>query len=364
MAEDFMPLDGWDHVELWVGNAKQAAFFYEHALGFTRTAYAGPETGVRDRASYVLEQGDIRLVVTSGLREDSEITRFVCRHGDGAKDIALRVPDAKEAYRQTVQRGARGIAEPRWVDDEFGRVELASIGTYGDVVHTFVNRTEYTGPYLPGYVEQPSSNGAGGVGLVSIDHVVGNVELGRMEHWVEFYERAFGMTEMIHFSDDDISTEYSALMSKVMTDGQGKIKFPINEPAEGKRKSQIEEYLEFNHGPGVQHIALASTNIVQTVEALKDRGLLFLMTPDSYYEDVPDRVGEIDEDYGDLRRLGILADRDDDGYLLQIFTKTAQDRPTLFFEVIERHGARGFGDGNFKALFEAIEREQALRGNL
>ena len=364
MAEDFMPLDGWDHVELWVGNAKQAAYFYEHALGFTRTAYAGPETGVRDRASYVLEQGDIRLVVTSGLREDSEITRFVCRHGDGAKDIALRVPDAKEAYRQTVQRGARGVAEPRWVDDEFGRVELASIATYGDVVHTFVNRSEYTGPYLPGYVVQPSSNGAGGVGLTNIDHVVGNVELGRMEHWVEFYERAFGMTEMIHFSDEDISTEYSALMSKVMTDGQGKIKFPINEPAEGKRKSQIEEYLEFNHGPGVQHIALASTSIVQTVEALKDRGLLFLMTPESYYEEVPDRVGEIDEDYGDLRRLGILADRDDDGYLLQIFTKTAQDRPTLFFEVIERHGARGFGDGNFKALFEAIEREQALRGNL
>ncbi|MFL6067170.1 MAG: 4-hydroxyphenylpyruvate dioxygenase [Gaiellaceae bacterium] len=364
MAEDFMPLDGWDHVELWVGNAKQAAFYYEHALGFMRTAYAGPETGVRDRASYVLEQGDIRLVVTSGLREDSEITRFACRHGDGAKDIALRVPDAKEAYRQTVQRGARGIAEPHRVDDEFGRVELATIGTYGDVVHTFVNRTDYTGPYLPGYVEQPSTNGAGGVGLLGIDHVVGNVELGRMQHWVEFYERAFGMTEMIHFSDDDISTEYSALMSKVMTDGQGKIKFPINEPAEGKRKSQIEEYLEFNHGPGVQHIALASTNIVQTVEALKERGLLFLMTPDSYYEDVPDRVGEIDEDYGDLRRLGILADRDDDGYLLQIFTKTAQDRPTLFFEVIERHGARGFGDGNFKALFEAIEREQALRGNL
>jgi 4-hydroxyphenylpyruvate dioxygenase len=364
MAEDFMPLDGWDYVELWVGNAKQAAYFYEHALGFTRTAYAGPETGVRDRASYVLEQGDIRLVVTSGLREDSEITRFVCRHGDGAKDIALRVPDAKEAYRQTVQRGARGIAEPHWVDDEFGRVELASIATYGDIVHTFVNRSEYTGPYLPGYVVQPSSNGAGGVGLTNIDHVVGNVELGRMEHWVEFYERAFGMTEMIHFSDEDISTEYSALMSKVMTDGQGKIKFPINEPAEGKRKSQIEEYLEFNHGPGVQHIALASTSIVQTVEALKERGLLFLMTPESYYEEVPDRVGEIDEDYGDLRRLGILADRDDDGYLLQIFTKTAQDRPTLFFEVIERHGARGFGDGNFKALFEAIEREQALRGNL
>jgi 4-hydroxyphenylpyruvate dioxygenase len=362
---DFMPLDGWDHVELWVGNAKQAAYFYERALGFTRTAYAGPETGVRDRASYVLEQGDVRLVVTSGLREDSEITRFACRHGDGAKDIALRVPDAREAYRQTVQRGARGIAEPHSVDDEFGRVELSSIATYGDVVHTFVNRSEYAGPYLPGYVAQPSTNGSGGgVGLTNIDHVVGNVELGRMNHWVEFYERAFGMTEMIHFSDEDISTEYSALMSKVMTDGQGKIKFPINEPAEGKRKSQIEEYLEFNHGPGVQHIALASTNIVQTVEALKERGLLFLMTPESYYDEVPERVGEIDEDYADLRRLGILADRDDDGYLLQIFTKTAQDRPTLFFEVIERHGARGFGDGNFKALFEAIEREQALRGNL
>jgi 4-hydroxyphenylpyruvate dioxygenase len=365
MAEhDFMPLDGWDHVELWVGNAKQATYFYERALGFTRTAYAGPETGVRDRASYLLEQGDIRLVVTSGLREDSEVTRFACRHGDGAKDIALRVPDAREAYRQTVQRGATGLSEPHWVEDEFGRVELASIATYGDVVHTFVNRSEYTGAYLPGYVAQPSSNGAGGVALSNIDHVVGNVELGRMNHWVQFYERAFGMTEMIHFSDEDISTEYSALMSKVMTDGQGKIKFPINEPAEGKRKSQIEEYLEFNHGPGVQHIALASTNIVATVEALKDRGLLFLTTPDSYYEEVPERVGEIDEDYADLRRLGILADRDDDGYLLQIFTKTAQDRPTLFFEVIERHGARGFGDGNFKALFEAIEREQALRGNL
>jgi 4-hydroxyphenylpyruvate dioxygenase len=367
MAEhDFMPLDDWDHVELWVGNAKQAAYFYEHALGFTRTAYAGPETGVRDRASYVLEQGDIRLVVTSALREDSEVTRFACRHGDGAKDIALQVPDAREAYRQTVQRGATGLSEPHWVEDGFGRVELASIATYGDVVHTFVNRSEYSGPYLPGYVAQPSSNGAGagGLGLTNIDHVVGNVELGRMNHWVQFYERAFGMTEMIHFSDEDISTEYSALMSKVMTDGQGKIKFPINEPAEGKRKSQIEEYLEFNHGPGVQHIAMASANIVETVEALKQRGLIFLATPDSYYEDVPERVGEIDEDYADLRRLGILADRDDDGYLLQIFTKTAQDRPTLFFEVIERHGARGFGDGNFKALFEAIEREQALRGNL
>jgi 4-hydroxyphenylpyruvate dioxygenase len=364
-STDFMPLDGWDHVELWVGNAKQAAYYYERAFGFSRAAYAGPETGVRDRASYVLEQGEIRLVLTSGLRRDSPICDFACLHGDGVRDISLRVPDAKHAYREAVQRGARGIAEPHWVEDEFGRVELASIATYGDVVHTFVNRSEYEGAYLPGYVAQPSTNGAeGGVGLLSLDHVVGNVELGRMQHWVEFYERVFGMTEMIHFSDEDISTEYSALMSKVMTDGQGKIKFPINEPAEGKRKSQIEEYLEFNHGPGSQHVAMASSNIVETVEALEGRGVIFLATPDAYYEEVPDRVGEIDESYEDLRRLRILADRDDDGYLLQIFTKTAQDRPTLFFEVIERHGARGFGDGNFKALFEAIEREQALRGNL
>jgi 4-hydroxyphenylpyruvate dioxygenase len=365
VAEDFMPLDGWDHLELWVGNAKQAAYFYEHAFGFTRTAYAGPETGVRDRASYVLEQGDIRLVVTSGLREDSEIARFACRHADAAKDISLRVPDARDAYRNAVQRGARGISEPQWFEDEFGRVELASVATYGDVIHTFVNRAEYEGPYLPGYVAQPSTNGAvGGVGLLAIDHVVGNVELGRMNFWVEFYERVFGMTNIIHFGDDQIQTEYSALMSKVMASGNGKIKFPINEPAEGKRKSQIEEYIEFNHGPGVQHIALQSENIVATVEAMQERGMRFLDTPDTYYDDVEDRVGEIDENYGDLARLRILADRDDDGYLLQIFTKTAQDRPTMFFEVIERHGATTFGEGNFKALFESIEREQALRGNL
>jgi 4-hydroxyphenylpyruvate dioxygenase len=362
---DFMPLDGWDHIELYVGNAKQAAYFYEHAFGFRRTAYAGPETGVRDRASYVLEQGDVRLVVTSGLREDSEVTRFACVHGDGVKDIALRVPDAREAYRQAVQRGARGIAEPRWVEDEFGRVELASIATYGEVVHTFVGRGEYEGAYLPGYRAEQSTNGSvGDIGLLAIDHCVGNVELGRMDYWVEFYERAFGMTEMLHFSDEDISTEYSALMSKVMTDGEGKIKFPINEPAEGKRKSQIEEYLEFNHGPGVQHIAMQSEDIVRTVEAMKERGVRFLDTPDAYYEEVEGRVGEISENYGDLQRLKILADRDEDGYLLQIFTKTAQDRPTVFFEVIERHGATTFGEGNFKALFESIEREQALRGNL
>src|SRR5215470_19306618 len=360
-----MPLEGWDHVELWVGNAKQAAYFYEHAYGFTRTAYAGPETGVRDRASYVLEQGDIRFVLTSGLRADSELCRWAATKGDSVRDVALTVPDATNAYRQAVQRGARGVVEPHWEEDDSGRVEIAAIATYGDNIHTFVNRSEYSGRYLPGY-ESVSPNGgpARGVGLIAVDHVVGNVELGRMDEWVDFYARVLGFTQLTHFSDEDISTEYSALMSKVMTDGQGKIKFPINEPAEGKRKSQIEEYLEFNHGPGVQHIALASSDIVATVQALKERGVVFLATPDAYYDDVPGRVGEIDEDYGDLRRLGILADRDDDGYLLQIFTKTAQDRPTLFFEVIERHGARGFGDGNFKALFEAIEREQALRGNL
>src|SRR3989442_1288705 len=361
-----MPIDGWDHLELYVGNAKQAAFYYEHSFGFTPTAYAGPETGVRDRASYLLEQGDIRLVLTSGLRRDSEITRFACAHGDGVKDTALTVPDAAEAYRQAVQRGARGIVEPHWVEDDFGRVQRATIATYGENVHTFVRRREYAGPYLPGYRESVSTNGhpAAGVGLRAIDHVVGNVELGRMNHWVEFYERTMGFTNIIHFGDEQIHTEYSALMSKVMADGEGKIKFPINEPAEGKRKSQIEEYIEFYGGAGAQHIALASTNIVQTVEALKERGTIFLDTPDAYYEEVPDRVGEIAESYEDLRKHKILADRDDDGYLLQIFTKTAQDRPTVFFEVIERHGARGFGDGNFKALFEAIEREQALRGNL
>jgi 4-hydroxyphenylpyruvate dioxygenase len=360
-----MPLDGWDHVELWVGNAKQAAFFYEHALGFAPVAYAGPETGVRDRASYVLEQGEIRLVVSSGLRGDSEICRFAAIHGDGVKVIAIRVPDAEAAYRVAVERGARGIAEPRLLEDEHGRVRLSTIGTYGDVVHTFVERADYAGPHAPGFVSL-SDNGAAsrGVGLIALDHVVGNVELGKMNVWVEFYERVLGFENIIHFTEDNIHTEYSALMSKVMADGEGKIKFPINEPAEGKRKSQIEEYLDFNEGPGVQHIAMQSSDIVGTVQALQERGMVFLGTPDAYYEDVADRVGRIDEDWADLRRLKILADRDDDGYLLQIFTKNAQDRPTLFFEVIERHGARGFGEGNFKALFEAIERDQALRGNL
>jgi 4-hydroxyphenylpyruvate dioxygenase len=365
VTEDFMPLDGWDHVELWVGNAKQAAYYYEHAFGFRRTAYAGPETGVRDRASYVVEQNEIRLVLTSALHPGHEIGEHANKHGDGVKDIALRVPDAGHAYEEAVKRGARGVREPEVVEDDFGQVELATIATYGDVVHTFVSRDGYEGAYLPGYIAKETAHGTDdGPGLLAIDHIVGNVELGQMNEWVSFYEQVFGMTEMIHFSDDDISTEYSALMSKVMTDGNGKVKFPINEPAEGKRKSQIDEYLDFNHGPGAQHIAMQSSNIVRAVETLQRRGVVFLSTPDAYYEETPDRVGEIDESWDDLKRLRILADRDDDGYLLQIFTQTAQDRPTLFFEVIERHGARGFGDGNFKALFEAIEREQALRGNL
>jgi 4-hydroxyphenylpyruvate dioxygenase len=365
MSEDFMPLLGWDYIELWVGNAKQAAYFYEHAMGFTRTAYAGPETGVRDRASYVLEQGDIRFVVTTALREEHEITRHNARHGDGVRDIALTVPDATEAYRQAVQRGARGVVEPHRLDDELGSLEVAAIATYGDTIHTFVNRGDYAGAFKPGYVSQ-SGNGRrdGGVGLLNIDHVVGNVELGRMNEWVEFYERVFGMTNILHFGDEQIHTEYSALMSKVMSDGSGKIKFPINEPAEGKRKSQIEEYIEFYNGAGAQHIALASSNIVDTVEQMKGRGFLFLDTPDAYYDEAVERVGAIEEDYAVLQKHKILVDRDEDGYLLQIFTKTAQDRPTVFFEVIERHGATTFGEGNFKALFEAIEREQALRGNL
>jgi 4-hydroxyphenylpyruvate dioxygenase len=359
-----MPLQGWDHLELWVGNAKQAAAYYEWLFGFTPVAYAGPETGVRDRASYVLEQNEIRFVLTSGLRSDSEICRFASTHGDGVKDIALNVPDAEEAYQYTTARGARGVREPEWVEDEFGRVQLSAIATYGETIHTFVNRADYGGAYLPGFVSMQPNGRAGGVGLIALDHVVGNVELGKMNEWVEFYERTMGFTNIIHFGDEQIHTEYSALMSKVMADGEGKIKFPINEPAEGKRKSQIEEYLDFFESAGVQHVAMQSEDIVRSVETLKERGVRFLDTPEAYYDDVEERVGEIGEDYTDLQRLKILADRDEDGYLLQIFTKTAQDRPTLFFEVIERHGARGFGEGNFKALFESIEREQALRGNL
>ncbi len=364
MTGDPFPLEGWDHVELLVANAKQSAYFYEHAFGFACRAYAGPETGARDRASYVLQQGDVRLVLTAALTGDHEVTRFVCAHGDGVRDIALRVPNAGEAYRVAVARGARGVREPEWLEDEYGRVEVASIATYGEVVHTFVARADYAGPHLPGYVERTGGGRGAGVGFTALDHCVGNVELGKMDEWVAFYERVLGFENIIHYDDAQIHTEYSALMSKVMADGEGKIKFPINEPAEGRRKSQIAEYLEFNAGPGVQHVAIQTDDIVRTVEAMQDRGVSFLRTPEAYYEDAFARVGEIEESWSDLRRLGVLVDRDEDGYLLQIFTKPIQDRPTLFFEVIQRHGARTFGEGNFKALFEAIEREQALRGNL
>jgi 4-hydroxyphenylpyruvate dioxygenase len=359
---DFMPLNGVDHIELYVGNAAQAAYFYVHAFGFEEVAYRGLETGSRERTSHVLEQGRIRLVLTGALTPDSEIAAHAHAHGDGVKVIALSVPDAEYAYRTALERGARSVEAPRERSDEHGSVTLASIATYGETVHTFVQRADYAGPFLPGYVARERS--AGDTGLLAIDHVVGNVELGHMEEWVHYYERVFGMTEMLHFSDEAISTEYSALMSKVVTDGKGRVKFPINEPAEGKRKSQIDEYLEFYGGPGAQHIAVATRDIVRTVTELRSRGVEFLTIPESYYEDVPARIGEMEESLDDLRRLGILVDRDDEGYMLQIFTKPVGDRPTVFFEVIERHGARGFGEGNFKALFEAIEREQDLRGNL
>jgi 4-hydroxyphenylpyruvate dioxygenase len=362
---DFMPLNGIDHVELYVGNAAQAAYYLTRAYGFTEVAYRGLETGARDRVSHVLQQGRIRLVLTGTLRSDTDVAAHHHRHGDGVKAIALSVPSAERAYREATARGARGLREPWAASDERGTVRLAEIAAYGETVHRFVERGEYAGAFLPGYADVPHEGDAGQPGMLAgIDHIVGNVELGRMNEWVKFYEDVFGMTEMIHFTDEAISTEYSALMSKVVTDGHGRVKFPINEPAEGRRKSQIDEYLEFYEGAGAQHIALATTDIVGTVARLTDRGVSFLRTPDSYYEEVPERVGEIRESLDDLRRLGILVDRDDEGYLLQIFTKPLGDRPTIFFEIIERHGARGFGEGNFKALFEAIEREQELRGNL
>jgi 4-hydroxyphenylpyruvate dioxygenase len=363
-AADVMPVHGIDHLELYVGNAAQAAYYYTHAFGFTETAYSGLETGSRDRVSHVLEQGRIRLVLTGTLTGDDEIGEHHKHHGDGVRTIALSVPDATAAYEHAVAHGARGLETPYELTDEEGTVKLSSVATYGDTRHLFVERSNYRGKFLPGY-EQRGQAPAGPDGLlVGIDHVVGNVELGHMDEWVHYYERVFGMTELIHFSDEAISTEYSALMSKVVTDGSGRIKFPINEPAQGKRKSQIEEYLDFYRGAGVQHIAVSTTNIVKTVDELSRRGVGFLPIPESYYAEVPDRIGEIDEDIADLKRLGILVDRDDEGYLLQIFTKPVGDRPTVFFEVIERHGARGFGEGNFKALFEAIEREQDKRGNL
>jgi 4-hydroxyphenylpyruvate dioxygenase len=361
---DVMPVHGIDHLELFVGNAAQAAYYYTRAYGFTESAYQGLETGTRDRVSHVLQQGRIRLVLTGTLTGEDHIAEHHKRHGDGVWSIALSVPNAAAAYEHAVSHGARGLERPYELSDEHGTVRLASVATYGETRHVFVQRTDYTGPFLPGYVARDAAlTGPDGL-LVGIDHVVGNVELGHMEEWVHYYERVFGMTEMIHFSDEAISTEYSALMSKVVTDGSGRIKFPINEPAQGKRKSQIEEYLDFYRGAGVQHIAVSTTNIVRTVTELTARGVEFLPIPESYYAEIPGRIGEIDEDLEDLRRLGILVDRDDEGYLLQIFAKSVGDRPTVFFEVIERHGARGFGEGNFKALFEALEREQDRRGNL
>jgi 4-hydroxyphenylpyruvate dioxygenase len=363
---DRMPINGIDHLELYVGNAAQAAYYYTHAFGFTETAYAGLETGRRDRVSHVLEQGRIRLVLTGTLSGDDDIGHHHRRHGDGVHKIALGVPDAEAAYHHAIEHGARGVHTPHVVEDEHGRVRLSSVATYGDTLHLFVERDGYRGAFLPGFEArgQAPARDPDELLLVGIDHVVGNVELGHMEEWVAYYERVFGMTEMVHFSDEDISTEYSALMSKVVTDGSGRIKFPINEPAEGKRKSQIEEYIDFYRGAGVQHVAMATTDIVRTVGELRERGVDFLAIPATYYEEVPDRIGAIDQDLADLERLGILVDRDDEGYLLQIFTKPIGDRPTVFFEIIERHGSRGFGQGNFKALFEAIEREQERRGNL
>jgi 4-hydroxyphenylpyruvate dioxygenase len=367
MAEhDFMPIKGWDHIEFYVGNARQAAQYYATTFGFTPVAYAGLETGVRDRASYVLQQGKIRLVLTTALAPESPIAQHVLLHGDGVKDVALEVPDAEAAYHEAVSRGAKSAIEPTVTEDRFGRVKRAAMYTYGETLHSFIERQDYAGPFLPGYQTLPGAQDANrrSAGLAAIDHVVGNVELGKMNEWVKFYENVMGFSQIIHFTDEAISTEYSALMSKVMQGGGGKIKFPINEPAQGKKKSQIDEYLEYYRGPGVQHIALITGDIIETVRKLKSQGVEFISGIPSYYQELEGRVGKIDEPLAELAELGILVDRDDDGYLLQIFSRNVQDRPTVFFEVIQRKGARGFGEGNFKALFEAIEREQALRGNL
>jgi 4-hydroxyphenylpyruvate dioxygenase len=364
MEQDFLPIRGTDHVEFYVGNAKQAAFYYQTVFGFDLIAYAGPETGVRDRASYVLEQGKIRFVFTTSLLADSDISEHVRKHGDGVKVLALWVDDAETSFYETVKRGAVPAAPPQTLSDANGQVLTASIHTYGDTLHTFVERKNYTGPFMPGYEPKKAGLSTSPVGLLHVDHCVGNVELGDMNRWVKFYEEVMGFKLLITFDDEDISTEYSALMSKVVSNGNGYVKFPINEPAKGKRKSQIEEYLDFYQGAGVQHIAIATDDIIHTVGELRSRGLEFLTVPASYYEDLLDRVGHIDEDLQPLKDLNILVDRDEEGYLLQIFSKPVEDRPTLFFEIIQRKGAKSFGKGNFKALFEAIEREQALRGNL
>lgn len=363
-AEDFLPLLGTDFVELYVGNAKQAALYYMHCWGFQPLAYRGLETGSKDTVSYVLRQDKITLVLTSPLKEGGEINAHINKHGDGVKVVALWVDDATKSFEETTKRGGEAFLEPTKREDENGHVIFSGIHTYGETVHIFVERKNYNGVFLPGYKEWKPSFNTPDVGLKFIDHMVGNVGWNEMNKWCEFYAKVMGFAQMVSFDDKDISTEYTALMSKVMSNGNGRIKFPINEPAEGRKKSQIEEYIDFYNGAGVQHIALATDNIIETVTALQARGVEFLTVPSSYYETVLDRVGEIDEDLAPLQKLGILIDRDDEGYLLQIFTKPILDRPTMFFEIIQRKGAQSFGKGNFKALFEAIEREQELRGTL
>lgn len=362
--EDFLPLMGTDYVEFYVGNAKQAAHFYKSAFGFQSLAYAGPETGVMDRVSYAVRQNKLTLVFTSSLREGTEIAQHVMRHGDGVKMLALMVDDATSAWEETTKRGGKSFMEPKKLKDDNGEVVMSGIHTYGETIHLFIERKNYSGTFMPGYKKWTTEYNPVDTGLMYVDHCVGNVGWNQMNKWVKFYEDVMGFRNILSFDDNDISTEYSALMSKVMSNGNGFVKFPINEPAEGKRKSQIEEFLEFYNGEGCQHLALATHNIIETVSTLMDRGVEFLKVPSSYYDTVLDRVGHIDEDLNPLKELGILIDRDDEGYLLQIFSKPVQDRPTLFFEIIQRKGAKSFGKGNFKALFEAIEREQALRGNL
>jgi 4-hydroxyphenylpyruvate dioxygenase len=362
--EDFLPLQGTDHIEFYVGNAKQTAHFYKTAFGFQSLAYAGPETGVRDRASYAIRQNKITFVLTTPIRAKNPIADHIYKHGDGVKVLALRVEDATSAWKETTKRGGKSYQEPKTLSDEHGEVVISGIHTYGDVVHLFVERENYRGPFLPGFRRWESAYNPPDTGLQHVDHCVGNVALGQMNPRVKFYEDVMGFRNILTFDDKDISTEYSALMSKVMSNGNGFVKFPINEPAEGKKKSQVDEYLEFYDGEGVQHVAMATKNIIETVTDLQKRGVEFLQIPAAYYDTLPDRVGHIDEELNALKRLGILVDRDDEGYLLQIFTKPVEDRPTLFFEIIQRKGAKSFGKGNFKALFEAIEREQAARGNL
>ena len=364
-AQDFLPINGTDYIEFYVGNAKQAAHYYKTAFGFQSLAYAGPETGVRDRSSYVLQQGKIRLVLTTALNSDHPVAEHVKKHGDGVKVLALWVDDAYSAFEETTKRGGKPYLEPVTLTDEFGELKMSGIYTYGETVHMFIERKNYTGPFMPGYEKWESAYNPADAGLLYIDHCVGNVGWNRMLPTVQWYEEVMGFVNILSFDDKQINTEYSALMSKVMSNGNGFSKFPINEPAEGKKKSQIEEYLDFYEGEGVQHIAVATKDIVTTVRALKARGVEFLSAPpEAYYEMMPERVGEIEEEMAPLKELGILVDSDEEGYLLQIFTKPVEDRPTLFFEIIQRRGAQSFGAGNFKALFESLEREQAKRGNL